>query len=122
MRPNGLPRTARLHLKRDFEHIIQAGAKYQANGLVLWCRNIRKQGPVRIAVVVSKKLGPAVVRNRTKRILREVFRTYKSHLIAGTDIIVNPRNSETLSQVQAAQQTLTTLCKQAALVKENLYD
>ena len=117
MRPNGLPRKTRLHLKRDFEHIIQAGAKYQANGLVLWCQNLRKEGPVRMAVVVSKKLGPAMIRNRTKRILREVFRTYKAHLRPGTDIIISPRNSETLNQVQAAQQTLTTLCKQASLIK-----
>ena len=117
MRPNGLPHTARLHLKRDFERIIQAGAKYQAKGLVLWCQNTRKEGPARMAVVVSKKLGPAVVRNRTKRILREVFRTYRTRLIPGTDVILNPRNSETLSQVQAAQQTLMTLYKQAELIK-----
>ena len=117
MRPNGLPRSARLHLKRDFERIIQTGARYQTDGLVLWCQNIRKEGPARMAVVVSRKLGPAVVRNRTKRILREVFRTYRTHLVPGTDMIVSPRSSETLHQVQAAQQTLVTLCKKAALVK-----
>ena len=117
MHPNGLPRTARLHLKRDFERIIHTGDKYQGNGLVLWCQNNRKEGPARMAVVVSKKLGPAVVRNRTKRILREVFRTYRTRLVPGTDIILSPRDSETLTQVQAAQQTLTTLCKQASLIK-----
>ena len=116
MLPNGLPRRLRLHLRRDFEHIIQAGHKVQNSGLTLWCQ-VRPGGPARFAVVVSKKLGPAVVRNRTKRVLREAFRTVKVQLKAGADIIVKPRQSEKLSTVQAAQDALTSLCGKAALFK-----
>ena len=116
MLPNGLPRRLRLHLKRDFENIIQAGHKFQNEGLVLWCQK-HPGGPARFAVVVSKKLGPAVVRNRTKRVLREAFRTLPVRLKDGADIIVKPRNSEKLSTVQAAQEALTSLCGKAALLK-----
>ena len=116
MLPHGLPRRLRLHLKRDFEHIIQAGSKFQNKELTLWCR-MRPGGSARFAVVVSKKLGPAVVRNRTKRVLREAFRTLQVRLKAGADLIVKPRQSERLSTVQAAQDALTSLCGQAALLK-----
>ena len=116
MLPNGLPRRARLHLKRDFERIIQGGTKYQAHGLVLWADTSRQTGPVRFAVVVSKKLGPAVLRNRTKRFLREAFRKNRTQVKPGTDVIVSPRDSEKLSTVQAAQDALTTLCGKAALL------
>ena len=116
MLPNGLPRRLRLHLKRDFENIIQAGHKFQNEGLVLWCQK-HPGGPARFAVVVSKKLGPAVVRNRTKRVLREAFRTLHVRLKAGAEIIVKPRQSEKLSTVQAAQDALTSLCGKAALLK-----
>lgn len=118
MLPNGLPRCCRLHLKRDFARIIQNGTRYQEGGLVLWTEEFRQIGPVHFAVVVSKKLGPAVVRNRTKRILREAFRIVKVHLKPGANIIVSPRDSEKLSNVQAAQKALTSLCGKAALLKD----
>lgn len=116
MLPNGLPHSARIHLRRDFERIIQGSAKQYNSGLALWSDASRKTGPARFAVVVSKKLGPAVVRNRTKRILREAFRTNRFRLIEGVDIIVKPRSSEKLSTVQAAQHALTSLCGKAALL------
>ena len=117
MLPSGLPRSRRLHLKRDFARIIQKGAKYQTRGLVLWTDVSQQIGPARFAVVVSKKLGPAVVRNRTKRLLREAFRTLAVRFSTGVDLIVKPLDSETLSTVQAAQEALTSLCGQAALLK-----
>lgn len=119
MQPNGLPHQCRLHLKRDFKRVFQGGIKLQYKGVVMWAvpgtKNINR--PVRFAVVVSKKLGPAVDRNRAKRLLREAFRLIKTQLIVGTDIIVNPREGGQLSSVHAAQETLKTLCGQAALLK-----
>ena len=118
MQPNGLPRLCRLHLKRDFEEIIRGGIKLQYNGVVLWARSgARKDSrSVRFAVVVSKKMGPAVVRNRAKRLLREAFRLNRKNILSGTDIIVSPRDGEKLSNVHAAQDALMTLCGRAALL------
>lgn len=119
MQPNGLPRLCRLHLKRDFEGIIRGGIKLQYNGVVLWCRPGARGDsprPARFAVVVSRKLGPAVVRNRAKRLLREAFRLNRKKFLPGTDIIVSPRDGEKLSNVQAAQDALMTLCGRAAVL------
>ena len=118
MLPNGLPHAARLHLRNDFERIISTSAKYQNKGLTLWCLKRNLNRPARFAVVVSKKLGPAVVRNRTKRLLREAFRLNRFRMLDGVDVIVKPRCSERLSTVQAAQEALTSLCGQAAVLKE----
>ena len=117
MLPHGLPHQSRLHLKRDFKRIIQSGHKFQHRGLVLWADVSRHTGPVRFAVVVSKKLGPAVVRNRAKRIVREAFRNERTHFVPGVDLIVSPQKSETLSSLHAAQDALKTLCQQAALFR-----
>ncbi len=116
MSPNGLPRRCRLHLKTDFKRIIKSGRKFQHQGLVLWTDVSRHTGPVRFAVVVSKKLGPAVIRNRSKRLLRETFRVSRTHFVSGADIIVSPQKSETVSSLQAAQNALMSLCQQAALL------
>lgn len=44
------------------------------------------QGPSRLGLTVSRKVGNAVVRNRVKRQLREIFR--KTHLPEGLDLVV----------------------------------
>ena len=118
MQPNGLPRFCRLHLKRDFEAIIQGGIKLQYRNLVLWCRKTGKQTqrPARFAVVVSRRLGPAVLRNRAKRLLREAFRLNRKYILAGMDVIISPRGWDALSNVQAAQEALKSLFGQAELL------
>lgn len=116
MQPYGLPHTCRLHLKRDFERVILGGIKLKYNGVVLWYGRSKEARPARFAVVVSRKLGPAVVRNRTKRLLREAFRLTRKNLVSGVDIIVSPRDCTRLGNVQAAQHALTTLCGKAALL------
>ncbi len=122
MQPNGLPRFCRLHLKNDFKDIIQGGIKLQYRNLVLWCRKSasRKAEPARFAVVVSRKLGPAVVRNRAKRLLREAFRLNRSYIQTGTDVIISPRGSDALGNVQAAQEALKSLIGQAGLLNDSL--
>ena len=113
MQPQGLPPSCRLHLKRDFDRIISSGTKLKYNGVVCWYTRRESSLPARFAVVVSRKLGPAVVRNRTKRLLREAFRLNRKEWVPGVDIIVSPRDCTQLKNVHAAQHTLKTLCRQA---------
>lgn len=118
MQPKGLPHFCRLHLKRDFKGIIQGGIKLQYRNLILWYRRPEPTAPspVRFAVVVSRKLGPAVLRNRAKRLLREAFRLNRQYILAGTDIILSPRGWDALSDVHAAQDALKSLLGQAELL------
>ena len=122
MQPHGLPHRCRLHLKRDFERVILGGKKLKYNGVVCWYSRTQAPLPARFAVVVSRKLGPAVVRNRTKRLLREAFRQIRKNLVSGVDIVVSPKESTQLGNMQAAQQTLMTLCGKAALLSEVIPD
>jgi ribonuclease P protein component len=41
----------------------------------------------RLGITVTKKIGNAVVRNRVKRVLREVFRRNRALFPPGTDIV-----------------------------------
>jgi ribonuclease P protein component len=45
----------------------------------------------RLGIVASRKVGNAVVRNRVKRLIREVFRRSSDARPAGVDLVVIPR-------------------------------
>lgn len=48
----------------------------------------RAGSPARVGFVVSKAVGGAVVRNRTKRVLRALMSARVEHLWPGTDVVV----------------------------------
>ena len=58
--------------------------------LVLYARKNRTPGN-RVGITVSKKLGKAHVRNRTRRRLREVYRLNEAKFRPGWDIVVVAR-------------------------------
>ena len=51
------------------------------------------EAPIRLGILVSKKYGSAVERNRFKRIVRAAFRALGTELTAGWDIVILPRAS-----------------------------
>ena len=55
--------------------------------------NPQKKHINRVGLSVSKKLGGAVVRNRTKRILRAAYATVKNDLRAGHLIVISARGA-----------------------------
>ncbi len=54
----------------------------------------------RLGLIVSKKVGPAVVRNRVKRCLREIFRHHKQAVGEYRDVVVIAKPSAALLTFQ----------------------
>ena len=63
----------------------------------------------RLGLAVSKKVGGAVVRNKWKRLIREVFRQERARLPVGLDFVVLPRagNMPAWNRVRASFAQLT---------------
>ena len=74
----------------EFRRIYRKGKSAVSPQLVIYCQRNRR-GHSRLGVSVSTKLGCAVVRNRVRRRLRELYRLHKAELIPGYDLIVVAR-------------------------------
>lgn len=75
------------HVFRRLYHTPGFGDGY----LVLYARKNRT-GRSRVGITVSKKLGHAVVRNRVRRRLREIYRLHEDSFCPGWDIVVVARS------------------------------
>lgn len=68
-----LPRTHRLTQSRAFQALYRRGRRWE-NALAVLHALPRAAGDVRFGVVVGKKVGKAVQRNRVRRLFREALR------------------------------------------------
>ena len=81
--------SAPLKLNHIFRRLY--ASEGHANGyLVLYARRNRTGGN-RVGFTVSKKLGHAVVRNRVRRRIREVYRLNEEKFQPGWDIVIGAR-------------------------------
>jgi len=65
---------------------------------------------VRLGIIVSKKFGSAVARNRFKRVIRAAIRALGPLLRPGWDILVLPRAAQTLTSREAEHSLQALLC------------
>jgi ribonuclease P protein component len=80
----------RLRSQKDFISLYKNGSRFRGRYFNLVYRP-NPLGFSRLAVVVSKKVGPAVTRNRVKRRIRDLFRRNKGLLAEPMDLIVVTR-------------------------------
>lgn len=84
--------------------------------LVLYARKNRS-ATNRVGVTVSKKLGCAVVRNRVRRRLREVYRLNEEKFSSGWDIVVVARSRCITADFAKLTQAYLSLAKKAGLLE-----
>jgi ribonuclease P protein component len=80
----------RVRRQRDFISLYKNGSRYRGRYFTL-VYGPNPSGLSRLAVVVSKKVGPSVARNRVKRRMRALFRRHKGLLPEPMDLIVVAR-------------------------------
>ena len=103
-----------LKLNHIFRRLYATPA--QANGyLVLYARRNRS-AQNRVGVTVGKKLGHAVVRNRVRRRLREVYRLNEAKFAPGWDIVVVARSRCIKADFQKLTQAYLSLAEKAGIL------
>ncbi len=89
-----------------------------ANGyLVLYARRNRL-GQNRVGITVGKKLGHAVVRNRVRRRLREIYRLHEEQFQPGWDIVVVARSKTVAADFQSLTKAYLSLAQKAGVLRQ----
>ena len=83
--------------------------------LVLYARRNRSQTN-RVGLTVGKKLGHAVIRNRVRRRLREVYRLNEARFTPGWDIVVVARSRCIDASFQKLTNAYLSLAEKAGLL------
>ena len=104
----------------EFRRTYQKGVSAVSPVMVLYCRKNRL-GRNRLGLVSSTKLGHAVVRNRCRRRLREVYRLEKPQLKTGYDIILVARSRTATASWPELQKQFRRLCRKVDLMKEPVW-
>jgi len=95
-------RRHRLSRSRDFDAVYRHGRSVSTRYLVLYWfeRGEAEDEGVRLGLAVPKAVGTAVVRNRIKRRLREIFRAHSEELPQDHDyvLVVRPGLAEAAEQ------------------------
>jgi len=73
---------------------------------------------LKIGFAVGKKLGCAVVRNHTKRLMREVFRKHLAELKKGYHIVWVARNRLAKADYKTFERVFLRLAKKAKLLED----
>ena len=84
------PRSIRIVRSSDYRTLYKTGRKVHSEHFVLFGRT-NGVGHPRLGITVSRKIGSAVVRNRIKRIFREIFRRSLHEIPRQLDIVVNAK-------------------------------
>ncbi|MYJ23033.1 MAG: ribonuclease P protein component, partial [Nitrospira sp. SB0673_bin_12] len=91
----------------DFERVKREGKRITTRFFnVVSCRS--GLGNPRVGIVVGRRLGNAVVRNRGKRIFRELVRHTYQNLLQDHDIVVFPKRPALELRHQRLQEIWTT--------------
>ena len=112
-----LKRVYRLKKKYQFNYVYRVGKSVGAKYMILYfCPSKNKN--VKIGISVSKKVGNAVVRNRTKRRFREVVAPYLEKMKENFNVIVIAKESSKDADYVSLVAEFESLLKKIALIKD----
>jgi ribonuclease P protein component len=106
----------RLTRRAEFLRVAAKGRKAPMPGLVLQALRREDTAPARLGFTVTKKVGNAVVRNRTRRRLKEAARLLLAeHPVTGVDLVLIGRDGTRVRDFRALQADLARALSKAGV-------
>ena len=100
-----------------FRRLYQKGQSAVSPWMAIYVRRTGRPGN-RIGLTVSTKLGHAVVRNRVRRRLREIYRLHEDRLADGLDLIIVARVRAANATYWELDRSFVRLCEKLKLFRQ----
>ncbi|MBJ6361689.1 ribonuclease P protein component [Paenibacillus sp. GCM10012307] len=110
-------RKLRLRKRQDFNRIYRGGRSFANSQLVIYWSRKPEVEHFRMGVSVSKKLGNAVVRNRMRRVLKEIVRHNKDNIVSQIDFILIARMPSVSMTSKELEKSVLHLLRKAKLLQ-----
>ncbi len=101
-----------------FRRLYRKGESSADRYLVLYCKRNGLPGN-RLGITVSAKLGHAVVRNRLRRRLREIYRLHEDEFRRGYDLILVARGAAVDASYQKLERSCLALFEKRKLLRKD---
>ena len=109
--------TVSLKLNHVFRRLYGRGKSAVNPCLAVYCRK-NNLGYSRLGLTVGVKLGKAVVRNRTRRRIKEAYRIHEGAFFPGSDIVVVARVRAAHSRYRELERSLLSLADKLGLLRK----
>lgn len=106
-----------LKLNHVFRRLYRKGMSCANRYLVLYCRRNGTEEN-RVGLTVSAKLGHAVLRNRVRRRLREIYRLHEQEFLRGWDLVVVVRARGIDASYRELEKAYLSLARKLELLRE----
>ena len=109
--------TVSLKLNHEFRRLYAKGNSAVSPYLAMYCRKNRL-GYNRLGLTIGTKVGHAVVRNRARRRLREVYRLNGGALRQGYDFVLVARSRAVSAPWKELNDSFLRLCRKLDVLEE----
>ncbi len=112
-----MKKTVALKENHLFRRLYSKGQSAVSPYLAIYVRRTgRKEN--RLGLTVSTKLGHAVVRNRVRRRLREIYRLHEDQIAAGVDLVVVARVRAAHATYWQLDESFVRLCAKLGVLNK----
>ncbi|MFH1684533.1 MAG: ribonuclease P protein component [Candidatus Margulisiibacteriota bacterium] len=101
-----LPKSARISSEREIRKTIKNKQYESSSPLLYLVANDNSLDGSRLAVVIPKKIGKAVVRNRLRRVFQAAFSEIRHKMAKNIDIVLFPRRASVGFNLKQAAECL----------------
>lgn len=109
----------RLRNREDYSRVYRGGRSF-ANGqfVVYWSKQPIAE-PFRVGISASKKIGNAVVRNRMRRLIKEIVRHMEAQIVPNVDFILIVRKPAVSMSHSELERSIKHVLRKAGLLKDS---
>ncbi|MFP4975094.1 ribonuclease P protein component [Paenibacillus sp. CN-4] len=107
----------RLRNRTDFSTVYRHGKSFANHQFVVYWFHRKEVEQFRLGVSVSKKVGNAVVRNRMRRVVKEIVRSHEAEIADHLDLVFIVRKGALSMSFAELDKSVLHVLRKAKLLK-----